>query len=158
MFWYDILIIAIIAAGFLYGFLKGIISEVFAIAGLILGFIVAMKCSFIVQPYLEQFIKGESAAFIVGFLLLFLVTAAGIIIVGMLLKKAIKFIRLSWLDRWIGGLVGLVKGIVVVGLISLVIVAVFPEGKKFMKQSMFGRHTIALVRIAVYLLPERFHP
>jgi membrane protein required for colicin V production len=156
MFWYDILIIAIIAAGFLYGFFKGIISEVFAIAGLVIGFVVAMKYSFLIQPYLLRFIKGETAAVCMAFLLLFLLTAAGIITVGIFFKKAIRFIRLSWLDRWIGGVVGLVKGIIVVGLISLLIVTFFPEGKSFMKQSMLGRHTITIVRIAVYLLPERF--
>jgi membrane protein required for colicin V production len=158
MFWYDILIIAIIAAGFLYGFFKGIISELFAIAGLVIGIIVAMKFSFLIQPYLEPFIKGETAALIIGFILLFLLTAAGIITIGILFKKAIKFIRLSWLDRCIGGLVGVLKGVVVVGLISLLIVTFFPEGKKFMKQSTMGRYTIAIVRIAVYLLPEKFHP
>jgi membrane protein required for colicin V production len=156
MFWYDILIIAIIAAGFLYGFIKGIISEIFAIAGLIIGFLVAMKYSFLIQPFLLRFIKGETGAFVIGFILLFLLTAAGIIMLGIFFKKAIKFIRLSWLDRWIGGLVGLVKGIIVVGLISLIIVALFPDGKAFMKQSTFGRYTIAIVRIAAYLLPERF--
>ncbi len=156
MFWYDILIIAIIAAGFLYGFFRGIISELFAIAGLIIGFIVAIKFSFVIQPYLRSLIKGETAAFIIGFLALFLATAAGIVIIGILFRKAIKFIRLSWLDRWVGGAVGLVKGIIIVGLISLVIVTFSPNGKAFMKQSVFGRHTITIVRIAVYLLPERF--
>ena len=156
MFWYDILIIAIIAAGFLYGFAKGIISELFAIAGLVIGFLVAMKYSFLIQPFLLRFIKGETGAFVIGFILLFLLTAAAIIMIGIFFKKAIKFIRLSWLDRWVGALVGLVKGLIVVGLISLIIVTLFPDGKAFMKQSTFGRYTVAIVRIAVYLLPERF--
>jgi membrane protein required for colicin V production len=156
MFWYDICIVAIIAAGFLYGFFKGIISEIFAIAGLVIGLIVAMKYSFLIQPYLLRFVKGETAALCIGFILLFLITAAAIIFIGILFKKAIKFIRLSWLDRWVGGMVGIVKGVIIVGLISLIVVALFPDGKTFMKQSRFGRHTITIVRIAVYLLPERF--
>lgn len=156
MFWYDILIIAIVATGFLYGFFKGIISELFAIAGLIIGFLVAMRYSPLLQPSLLHFIKGETAALCLAFILLFLITAAAIITIGTLIKKAIKFIRLSWLDRLIGALVGVVKGVVVVGLISLLIITFVPEGRIFMKQSTLGRHTIALVRIAVYLLPERF--
>lgn len=158
MFWYDILIIGVVAAGFLYGFFKGIISELFAIAGLVAGFIVAMKYSFLIQPHLLRFVRGETAAFVVGFLLLFLLTAAAIVMVGILFKKAIKFIHLSWLDRLIGGIVGIIKGVVVVGLISLLIVALVPDGKAFMKQSALGRYTITIVRIAVYLLPERFRP
>ncbi len=156
MFWYDIFIIAIVAASFLYGFFKGIISELFAIAGLIIGFLVAMKYSLIIQPYMLRFVKGEGAALCLAFLLLFLCTAAALIVVGILFKKAIKFIRLSWLDRLVGGLVGLIKGIVVAGLISLLIITFVPEGRAFMRQSKFGRHMVTVVRIAVYLLPERF--
>ena len=139
---------------FLYGFFKGIISELFAIGGFITGFIIAIKFSFLIQPYLLPLVKRETVALILGFLILFLLTAGGIIIVGIFFKKAIRFVRLSWLDRWIGGAVGLIKGFIIVGLISLLVVTFLPGGKAFIRQSKLGRHTITLVRIAVYLLPD----
>ncbi|TET78821.1 MAG: CvpA family protein [Candidatus Cloacimonadota bacterium] len=155
MFWYDIFTIAIIAAGFLYGFLKGIISEIFALAGLVIGFIIAMKFSFIIQPYILPLVKKETLALILSFILLFLVSAASIIVLGIFFKKTIKFIRLSWLDRVIGGIFGFVKGVIIAGLISLLIFTFFPGGKAFIKKSTLGRHTITIVRIAVYLLPQK---
>lgn len=155
MFWYDIFTIAIIAAGFLYGFLKGIISEIFALAGLVIGFIIAIKFSFIIQPYILPLVKKETVALIISFILLFLVSAVIIIAFGIFFKKTIRFIRLSWLDRVIGGVFGLVKGVIIAGLISLLIFAFFPGGKAFIKKSTLGRYTITVVRIAIYLLPEK---
>ncbi len=154
MNWYDIFIIAIIAAGFLYGFLKGIISEVFALAGLVIGFLIAMKYSFFIQPYILPFVKKDVFALIISFILLFLLSASVIILIGIFFKKAIKFVHLSWLDRIVGGIFGIVKGVVIAGLISLFIFAIFPGGKAFIKKSTLGRHTVNIVRIAIYLLPE----
>ena len=119
MFWYDIFILAIIGAGFLYGLLKGIISELFALAGLVGGFIIALKYSFLLQPYILPIVKKEPIALIVCFIILFLLTAAAIITIGVFFKKAIKYIHLSWLDRIVGGIFGLIKGLIVAGLISL---------------------------------------
>jgi len=155
MNWYDIFIIAIIAAGFLYGFLKGFISEVFALAGLVTGFLIAMKYSFFIEPYILPFVKKEVFAVVVSFVLLFLVTAAVIVLIGIFFKKAIKFVHLSWLDRIVGGTFGIVKGVIIAGLISLLIFVFFPGGKAFTKQSTLGRHTIDIVRITIYLLPEK---
>ncbi|MCK4234346.1 CvpA family protein [candidate division WOR-3 bacterium] len=156
MFWFDIFIVAIVAAGFLYGLLKGFISEIFALSGLIIGFIVAMKYSFIVKPYVIQLVKSEPLALIISFIILFLVSAAVIIAIGMFLKKAIKFIRLSWLDRIIGSIFGLLKGVIIAGLISLLIYTFIPGGKNFIKKSTLGRRTVTLVKLAVYLLPEKY--
>lgn len=155
MFWYDILIIAIIAAGFLYGFLKGIISEIFALAGLVIGFIIAMRFSFIIKPYILPFVKKEPFAMIISFILLFLLSAAVIIFIGIFFKKAAKFVHLSWLDRIIGGIFGIVKGVVIAGIISLIIFTFSPGGKPFIKKSTLGRYTVNLVRLAIYLLPDQ---
>jgi len=154
MHWFDIFIIALIAAGFLYGFFKGIISEIFALAALVIGFIVALKFSFLFQPYLFTLVKKEPLALIVSFVVLFLVTAAIIIMLGIFFKKAIKFIRLSWLDRLIGGVFGIIKGIIVAGFISLLVLIFVPEGKQFLKKTMIGKRTITIVRIALYMLPD----
>jgi len=154
MFWYDILIIVIVAAAFLYGFMKGIISELFALAAFILGIVIAMKFSFLVQPYILCFIKGNTAASIISFVVLFLLTAIIIIILGIFFKKAIKLSHLSWLDRIIGGIFGIVKGTIIAGVISLLIFTFAPGGKSFIKKSTFGRYTISTARIAVYLFPK----
>lgn len=155
MFWYDIFIIAIIGAAFLYGFLKGILSEIFALVGLVLGFVVGLKCSFLIKPYLLPVFKNETTALIVSFIVLFLATAAVIILIGILFKKAIRFIKLSWLDRLAGGVFGIIKGIIISGLISLLIFAFLPGGKSFINKSKLGRHVVSIVNIAVYLLPEK---
>lgn len=156
MFWYDIFILAVIGAGFLYGLLKGIISELFALAGLVGGFIVALKYSFFLQPYILLIIKKEPVALIVSFIILFLLTAAAIVTIGIFFKKAIKYIHLSWLDRIVGGIFGLIKGLIIAGLISLVIYTFFPGGKSFMKKSTLGRRSVIIVKIAMVLLPEKY--
>ena len=156
MFWYDIFLIVIIAAGFLYGFFKGIISEIFALAAFVVGFIVAMKFSFVIQPYILPLAKREPFALIVTFILLFILSAAVIILLGIFFKRTIRFIRLTWLDKLIGSAFGIVKGVIIAGLISLLIYTFVPVGKDFIKKSTLGKRTVNLVKLAVYLLPEKY--
>ncbi len=154
MFWYDIFLIVIIAAGFLYGFFKGIISEIFALAAFVVGFIVAMKFSFVIQPYILPLAKREPFALIVTFILLFILSAAVIILLGIFFKRTTRFIRLTWLDKLIGSAFGIVKGVIIAGLISLLVFIFLPGGRTFIRKSTLGRYTVTVVRIAIYLLPD----
>ncbi len=155
MNWYDIVLIVVIAVSFLYGLIKGIISEVFALFAIVIGFIIAMKFSFLIEPHILPFVKKDIFALIVSFILLFLLSASVIILIGMFFKKAIKLVHLSWLDRIIGGIFGVIKGVIVAGLISLLIFLFFPGGKTLIKKSTLGRRAVNIVKIAVFLLPEK---
>ena len=155
MNWYDILMIVIIAAGFFYGVIKGIVSEIFALIGFVGGFVVAMKFSFILKPYILPFVKKEIIAVVFSFVVLLILTAVIFIMLGVFFRKALKIVHLSWLDRFIGGIFGIVKGLVIAGLVSLLIFVFLPGGKAFIEKSTVGKYTINVVRLAVWLLPEK---
>ena len=155
MNWYDILMIVIIVAGFLYGMIKGIVSELFALIGIVGGFVVAMKFSFILKPYILPFVKKEIVAVVFSFAVLLILTAVIFIMLGVFFRKALKIVHLSWLDRFVGGIFGIVKGLVIAGLISLLIFVFLPGGKTFIGKSTVGKYTVNVVRLAVWLLPEK---
>ena len=155
MNWYDILMIVIIVAGFLYGMIKGIVSEIFALIGIVGGFVVAMKFSFILKPYILPFVKKEIVAVVFSFAVLLILTAVIFIMLGVFFRKALKIVHLSWLDRFVGGIFGIVKGLVIAGLISLLIFVFLPGGKTFIGKSTIGKYTVNVVRLAVWLLPEK---
>jgi len=155
MNWYDILMIVIIVAGFLYGMIKGIVSEIFALIGIVGGFVVAMKFSFILKPYILPFVKKEIIAVVFSFAVLLILTAVIFIMLGVFFRKALKIVHLSWLDRFVGGIFGIVKGLVIAGLISLLIFVFLPGGKTFIGKSTIGKYTVNVVRLAVWLLPEK---
>lgn len=155
MNWYDILMIVIIVAGFLYGMIKGIVSEIFALIGIVGGFVVAMKFSFILKPYILPFVKKEIVAVVFSFAVLLILTAVIFIMLGVFFRKALKIVHLSWLDRFVGGIFGIVKGLVIAGLISLLIFVFLPGGKTFIGKSTIGKYTVNVVRLAIWLLPEK---
>ncbi|OQX54943.1 MAG: hypothetical protein B5M53_05065 [Candidatus Cloacimonas sp. 4484_209] len=155
MNWYDILMVVIIVAGFLYGMIKGIVSEIFALIGIVGGFVVAMKFSFILKPYILPFVKKEIVAVVFSFAVLLILTAVIFIMLGVFFRKALKIVHLSWLDRFVGGIFGIVKGLVIAGLISLLIFVFLPGGKTFIGKSTIGKYTVNVVRLAIWLLPEK---
>ena len=153
MSWFDICILMIITAASLYGFLKGILSEIFAVAAIVIGFFVAFRFSVIVQPYFLPYIRRETSAQLICFVGLFFVTALSIVLIGVFLKKVLRVAHLSWLDRMVGGIIGIAKGILVSIFISLMIAVCIPGGKRFIRKSPLARRALSAARIVLYVLP-----
>ena len=154
MYWFDILIIVIIALSVIYSFIKGLIKELFALGALIIGFIVAIRTCSLGKVILLPIIHNSNISILLSFIFIFLLTAALVVILGILLSRLIHFVRLGWADRLIGGFFGLLKGILICGLISLLTVAFIPGGEVVIRRSAFAPGLLKLTKQAARLLPE----
>jgi membrane protein required for colicin V production len=111
-----IIVLASVVTGFLAGFARVGIGFIATVCGLLFGF------WFYGTPaeWIHHYIKYEALSNILGFfVVLFFFTIAGAI-VGKLLAMLFRWTGLSWLDRLMGGVFGLVRG----GLIAVAFVAV----------------------------------
>jgi uncharacterized membrane protein required for colicin V production len=120
----DILFIA--AAGFFIftGTRRGLIGEVFRLAGLAGGFVVA----FLYFKELGQLIRFNPphVANAAAFTIIFIVAFLAIIAAGRLLKKCVHLTPLGWIDAVFGGIIGGAKSVLVFWVICLSAVSLPP--------------------------------
>ena len=143
----DIVILIIIGVFGIKGLFKGLISEVFGILGLILGYLLAFQYYNLGAKFLNYFGVSKNIADKAGFVVAFLAVYVVIIIIGFLLKKFFKKIKLGWLDKTGGFFFGALKAAVIISVVLSFIIATMPPKAQFrkdLKKSAVTRYILAL--------------
>ncbi len=125
----DLLFLVLLGVGFIRGWMKGAIMQLAALAAIVLGVYGALMLHEPFAHFLEQSLRfSVRLAIPFAFLLLFIAIGFGLYLVGKLLATFFKAISLSWIDRLLGALVGLLKVALVLGiLLQLFAFFDFPE-------------------------------
>ena len=121
----DILIIIILGFFTFNGFRNGFIKEAARILGMVSGYITANNFYDDLMPFLEIHISNPNILTVVSYLCVFCVTLVIINTLAMLLQKIFELILLGWLNRLLGTLLGLIKGILVVSIIIFILEIAF---------------------------------
>jgi|TARA_B100000809_G_scaffold251378_1_gene284839 membrane protein required for colicin V production len=117
----DILILIILGFFTFSGFRNGFIKEASRILGMVGGFFAAHNLHDDLMPYLEVYIVNPTMLTVVSYLGVFCITLVVINTLAMVLQKFFEFILLGWLNRLLGTLIGLIKGILVVSIIIFIL-------------------------------------
>ena len=72
-------------------------------------------------PHLEVYIINTNLLSIVSYLTIFLITLISVNILGVFLQKFFELILLGWLNRLLGTLLGLIKGVVIVSILIFIL-------------------------------------
>lgn len=116
---FDIALLIILAAAAVFGFRKGIITQVCGIAGILLGILLAFRFSNRLAGWLNV---GEGFSWLLSFIIILLVVILVLYLAGRLVRKVVHGIGLGIIDR-IGGLaLGVVKwGLILSLLIGITV-------------------------------------
>lgn len=125
---FDYVVLAIVGLSVLLSVMRGFVREVLALAGWVAAFFVAKIYMLELVPLLPQAIPTESLRMLAAFLILFLATLLVCTLLAIALSQLFKKIGLGWLDRIFGGIFGLIRGMVIVGV--LVFLAGFTSAPK----------------------------
>jgi membrane protein required for colicin V production len=122
----DIVVLAVILLSALFGFSRGLVKEALSIGAWIgAGFAAAYGFAYVIPPRLLP--KGPVAAFIaVG--VLFLVTLVVLSFLASLVSARVRKSTLSTLDRTLGLVFGLVRGVLLVCLAYIALDWAMPAG------------------------------
>ena len=117
----DWIIVAILGAGLVMGIAKGVIQQIFSLGGLVLGIVLG---TLLYIPFagllLDIFRMSEQTARIVAFVIILLVVPMVCGLLGKALSKLIHEANLGFIDRVLGGLFGLFKVVLILGLVIMV--------------------------------------
>jgi len=114
----DLAILAVVGISALLGLARGAVREIFGLAALVLGFVVALaqysEGARLLAPWIADPLLAQAAAFFGIFVAAWIALA----LAGALLRHFMRLLALSWLDR-LGGLAfGLARGLVLVALLA----------------------------------------
>lgn len=114
----DFIILAVFVTGFVMGLIKGVIKQAFALGGLLCGLIIGSLVYKPVAVFLQNGVKmSDNIAQVVAFLLILLAVPIAFLILGSLLSRFVKVSKLELIDRLGGGLFGLMKCFLIMGLL-----------------------------------------
>ena len=109
----DLAAIGVLVGSIVWGIWRGFTREVMSLAGWVLAFLAANTVAGPLGEMLPGSIANPEARVLIAFLVVFVLTLIAAAIVGMLLSRFLKAAGLSGVDRTLGGLFGLARGIVI---------------------------------------------
>ena len=133
--------------------MQGFFSEALTTAGLIVGYIVAAWQFHHLADWLETFLKNPWLAEILGFLVIFF---AIVLLFGLAARVArwiMKEAGLSGFDRFLGAVLGLVRGGLMVAVILMGMTA-FEPASKLLQNSQLAPYFLVVGRAAIWLAPS----
>jgi len=116
----DWIVIAVVGLSTLFAFHRGVVREVLALLAWVVGLVAALTLS----PALAGALPDLPAHPAVRYLIAFAAILIGALLLGALIawpiSRAIRALGLAFVDRFLGGVFGLVRGVVVVLAFALI--------------------------------------
>jgi len=155
MNWLDYTLLAGAALFVGLGAYWGLIRQVIAVVGLVVGVALAGRYGPVVALWLSSFIADPGAAGAAGFLSVLLLVSATASLVASLLRLFVGLLFLGWLDHLLGGLLGLAQALLAAAALVLVMHA-YPLSlwSEALRTSALAGPLLDLSVIYAPLLPE----
>jgi len=132
---------------------QGFFREALSMAGLVVGYIVAAWRYRALAEWFESFLKNEWLAEILGFLIIFFAVLLAFIAAGRIARWVMKEVGLSAFDRFLGGVLGLLKGGLMVAVILMGMTA-FTPASRLLANSQLAPYFLVVGRAAIWLAPS----
>lgn len=114
----DVIVITVIIAFFIRGYMKGIIIAAFSVLAIILGILASLKLSERLASYLlEKEMVTSAWAPIISYTILFIGVVILVRLIAKAIESAMRAVMLGWLNKMIGGALYAFMGAVVLSAI-----------------------------------------
>jgi membrane protein required for colicin V production len=131
---------------------SGFFQEAFGIAGLVCGYLIAAWQYQNLAGHFAAFITSRWLGEIVAFLAIFLgvMVLAGIL--GKIVRWIVKEAGLTVVDRFLGGVLGLLRGCLLVAIV-LVSMTAFTPTSRWLQGSSLAPYFLVVGRAAIWVAP-----
>jgi membrane protein required for colicin V production len=149
----DWIICALVLLNVVTAAMQGFFSEALTMAGLVVGYIVAAWQYRGLAEWLESFLKNVWLAEVLGFLIIFFAIVLLFGVAARIARWLMKESGLSSLDRFLGAVLGLLKGGLMVAVILMGMTA-FEPTSKLLQNSQLAPYFLVVGRAAIWLAPS----
>jgi len=152
----DWILIAALAASMLLGTLRGLVYEVLSVMGWIAAFLLAQWFSPEVAEKLPMQNSGEALRYAAAFVLVFIASVFLAGLISALMKKIISVVGLRPVDRMMGAIFGLFRGLILLLALSVVVHMTALQESDWWLESQGGPMLMTLLKGLRPMLPEKF--
>jgi membrane protein required for colicin V production len=153
--WFDIALIVIMLWSALSGLKSGLARVVVGVVATVLGLICGFWFYRMVATKLMPWVKVTTVASILGFLLIFVAVLILGSLLSALLSRVFNWIGLSWFNRFLGGIAGVLRGALVIAALVDVLIAFSPSPTPaFLNNSRVLPYTLQISSWVVGLAPR----
>ncbi len=132
---------------------QGFFFEVFSLAGVVVGYLLAVWQYDRLADWLSQYLKSPQVAEISGFVIIFLAVVIVAGISGRVARWLMKEAGLSGFDRVLGSVFGLLRGCLMVAVVLLGMTS-FAPGSKLLAGSELAPYFLVVGRAVIWLAPS----
>lgn len=118
MNWLDLMIVVIVFLSALFGLFRGFAREALALLGWMIAIWIALEFAPGLSELLQSAITIDSLRYMVAFTLLFVVTLVIAAVINHLVSSKVRKSSLNGTDRSLGGLFGVLRGVVLVAVLT----------------------------------------
>ncbi len=154
---FDLVILAIILLFTGLGIYWGLIRQVLAIVGFLVGVILAGQYGGDVAGWISSFDVNEALAGALGFILVLLFVSSVASLIASLLRFFVGLLFLGWVDHLLGGVLGLVQALLASAALIIITMAFpLPAWNQSIATSQLTPPLLPLSAALTALLPEMF--
>ncbi|MBW1749869.1 MAG: CvpA family protein [Deltaproteobacteria bacterium] len=133
---FDVIVALIFLIFLIRGVWIGFMRQFTTFLALVGSYWLAGRYSGQVMPYVQQVVENPKVVFLASFALLFLVSALVFILAGKVLRRVMEISLLGWFDRFLGLLLGAVKGALVAVLLFMILASSLSASNDLLKKSL----------------------
>ena len=153
MNWFDVVVLVFVLVSMFVGWRTGILKTAFAVSGLLLGYLLG-NSDFFEAIFLNR-VEDKNLVVFLSFLVSFTLTMVMARILWTIVRKALQFVMLGWVDGATGAALGLIISVLTLSAGTAVIgcklgISVVSEG---MSGSTFGGELVSFSKgiISIWL-------
>jgi membrane protein required for colicin V production len=152
----DWIFLALLAASMVLGLWRGLVYEVLSVIGWIAAFVLAQWFAPQVAVQLPMQTSSETLRYAAAFVLIFVVSVFAAGLITALMKKLISAVGLSPIDRILGAVFGLFRGLILLLAICVVAHMTSLQESDWWAESQGGPMLMTLLKGLRPMLPEKF--
>ncbi len=151
----DIALIAIVLFSIGAGVWKGLVREILNIVGVLAAILLSLMLASSLAPRMSSILPYGTSGYAESLIVIFVVTLIAATLIAHLLTKVIEAVKLGGVNRALGGVFGLVRG-VLIGLFLVLGLALFlPSGSSVLAESKLTPFLGLGARALAPLLPDQ---
>jgi membrane protein required for colicin V production len=117
----DWILLAVLGLSLLLGLWRGIVQEVLSLAGWVAAFYVSQMYAPMTAAWLPMEGSSQMLRYAAGFVVVFIAVLVATVLISWVIKKLISAVGLGPLDRLLGSLFGLMRGVVILLAVTVLV-------------------------------------
>jgi membrane protein required for colicin V production len=155
MNWADWVMIALVACSGLAGILRGLLREIVSLVTWLAAFWLAWKYAPLLEPHLGGALNNDNVRAWAARVVIFLAVLLFGTLVGLIVSHVARLSLFSGTDRFLGGVFGIVRGVVMIAVLVMLCHAVRLDGEPWWHRSLLVPYAERAANVLRGLVGER---